>query len=57
MAQTQVPVRLPDDIVKRVDKYIERMRQIEPGLLHTRAAAVRSLVMRGLAAVEKSGKK
>ncbi len=57
MAQTQVPVRLPDDILKRLDKHIERMQAAEPGLTFTRADAVRTLVVRGLEVVEKNGKK
>jgi hypothetical protein len=57
MAQIQVPVRLPDDIVKRLDKHIERMQQAEPGLEFTRADAVRTLVVRGLEIVEKGGKR
>lgn len=57
MAQTQVPVRLPDDILKRLDKHVERMQVAEPGLKFTRADAVRTLVVRGLEVVEKNGKK
>jgi len=54
MAQTQVPVRLSDDVLKRVDKHIERMQKVEPGIQATRAAAARALILHGLAAVEKT---
>lgn len=57
MAQTQVPVRLPEDILKRLDKHVERMQVAEPGLKFTRADAVRTLVVRGLEVVEKGAKK
>ncbi len=57
MAQTQVPARFPDDILERIDEHIERMQQADPGLKFSRADAVRTLVVRGLEAVEKGAKK
>lgn len=57
MSQVQVPVRFSDDILKRVDKHIDRMSKNEPGLKFTRADAVRTLVVRALEAVESGEKK
>ena len=57
MSESVVSFRFSDEILKRVDKQIERMEKNEPGLKYTRADAVRTLVVRGLEAVEKGGKK
>jgi hypothetical protein len=53
MSETVVSFRFSDEIIKRVDKQIERMEKNEPGLKFTRADAVRTLVVRGLEALEK----
>ena len=57
MAQVQVPVRLPEELVKRLDKHVERMQLAEPGIEFTRADAVRTLVVRGLGLVVKGSHK
>jgi len=57
MSDTVVSFRFADEILDRVDKHIERMEKNEPGLKFTRADAIRTLVVRGLEAVEKGGKK
>ena len=41
-------VRLPDDLVERVDKYIDHLRDELPGLNISRADAIRQLLMVGL---------
>jgi hypothetical protein len=56
MSETVVSFRFSDEILKRVDKHVERMEKNEPGLKFTRADAVRTLVVRGLEAVEKAEK-
>jgi len=57
MSETVVSFRFSDEILKRVDKHVERMEKNEPGLKFTRADAVRTLVVRALEAIEKGGKK
>lgn len=49
---TQVAFRLPDGLLKRLDRHVERMTAENPGLEFTRADAVRSLLTRALDAVE-----
>jgi hypothetical protein len=46
-------VRLPDDLVKRVDSYCERLRTDLPGLNVARADAIRQLLIVGLQTEEK----
>lgn len=53
---TQVAIRLPSDLLKRVQRYEERRRQELPGLEVTFAAAVRELLLAGLDGAEKPPK-
>ncbi|WP_159089246.1 hypothetical protein [Tateyamaria sp. Alg231-49] len=46
-------VRLPEDIVSKIDKYMAELQEQFPGLTVTRADAVRQLLIAGLKA-EKS---
>ena len=46
-------VRLPDDLVERVDKYVDLLREDLPGLSISRADAIRQLLMVGLREEEK----
>lgn len=55
--ETQVHIRFADDIVQRIDDHVARMKQDTPGISFSRVDAVLSLVVRGLAVVEKGGKK
>jgi hypothetical protein len=48
----QVFTRLPKEIIERLDAHVERMQRAEPGLEFSRADAVKTLVVRGLDAVE-----
>lgn len=41
-------VRLPDDIVSRIDQYVADLRERFPGLNVSRADAVRQLLLAGL---------
>ena len=41
-------VRMPDDLVERLDDYIERFQKAFPGLNITRADAIRQLLNTGL---------
>jgi two-component sensor histidine kinase len=59
---TQFGFRLPDELVERLDSYVERMKEGTPGLGFTRADAVRVLLTAGLDAADvkakpKGGKK
>lgn len=49
---TQVAFRLPDSLVKRLDRHVERMTAENPGLDFTRTEAVRSLLTRALDQIE-----
>lgn len=49
---TQVAFRLPDGLLKRLDRHVERMNAENPGLEFSRADAVRSLLTRSLDAIE-----
>ena len=49
---TQVAFRLPDSLIARLDRHVERMSQENPGLDFTRADAVRSLLTRALDQIE-----
>jgi hypothetical protein len=55
--ETQVHPRFADDIIERIDAHVTRMMASTPGIEFSRADAVVSLVVRGLAAAEKGGKK
>jgi len=54
--QTQVAFRLPDDLVARVDRHVERMSEQMPGVRLTRADAIRALLTGALDAVEHTGR-
>ena len=41
-------VRLPDDLVKQIDAYVDRLQDQLPGLNVTRADAIRQLLAIGL---------
>ena len=49
---TQVAFRLPDDLLKRIDKHAERMRDAQPGVNVTRTDVVRMLLTRALDQVD-----
>ena len=44
--------RLPDSLIARLDRHVERMTKEHPGLDFTRADAVRSLLTRALDQIE-----
>lgn len=48
--------RLPEDLVRRLDSYAERLRREQPGRTATRADALRVLLEQALAAAEKGGR-
>ncbi|MBI5493757.1 MAG: hypothetical protein HY904_01955 [Deltaproteobacteria bacterium] len=48
MATQQVGIRLPEELVARLDQHVERMRAAQPGLEVTRADAVRVLLTKAL---------
>lgn len=56
---TQVAFRLPDSLIGRLDRHVERMNGANPGLEFTRTEAVRSLLTRALDEIEgaKRGRK
>lgn len=43
-----VPFRIPADLVKRLDKHAARLRDRNPGVLVTRADALRALLVAAL---------
>jgi len=45
---TQVAFRLPDGLIARLDRHVERVAKEHPGLDLSRADAVRSLLTRAL---------
>jgi hypothetical protein len=49
---TQVAFRLPDSLIERLDRHVERMTKENPGLDFSRADAVRSLLTRALDQIE-----
>ena len=49
---TQVAFRLPDSLIARLDRHVERMGKEHPGLDFIRADAVRSLLTRALDQIE-----
>jgi len=52
---TQVAFRLPDSLIARLDRHVERMSKEHPGLDFSRADAVRSLLTRALDQIEGAG--
>lgn len=53
--QIQTAIRLPESVLKRVDKLAEHMSQ--PGARTARAAALRHALLRGLSELEAERKK
>jgi hypothetical protein len=51
---TQVAFRLPNSLIARLDRHVERMSKEHPGLDFSRADAVRSLLTRALDEIEGS---
>jgi hypothetical protein len=49
---TQVAFRLPDSLLTRLDRHVERMGKEHPGLDFSRADAMRSLLTRALDQIE-----
>lgn len=47
-----IPFRLPEDLVKRLDRYAERLSREQRGMRFTRADVVRVLLTEGLDRVE-----
>jgi hypothetical protein len=45
---TQVAFRLPDELLERVDRHAERMREAQPGVNVSRTDVVRMLLTRAL---------
>jgi hypothetical protein len=45
---SQVAFRLPLDLLKRIDRHAERMRDLQPGVNVTRTDVVRMLLTRAL---------
>lgn len=45
---TQVAFRLPDELLKRLDRHAERMRELQPGVNVSRTDVVRVLLTRAL---------
>lgn len=43
-----IPFRLPDELVKRLDRYAARLSEERPGLHFTRADALRLLLIEAL---------
>jgi hypothetical protein len=52
-----VAFRLPESILGRVDRHVERLRHDNPGIEFTRADAVRTLLTRALDEVESGVKR
>ena len=52
----QVAFRLPESLLKRLDRHVQRMEHSNPGLTFTRVDAVRSLLTRALDEVEAADK-
>jgi hypothetical protein len=57
MRTTPTPVRLPDDLLQRIDRYLERINRDTPGLNLKRADAIRTLLTQALDAIEKPQKR
>ena len=45
---TQVAFRLPDELLRRIDRHAERMREGQPGVNVSRTDVVRMLLTRAL---------
>jgi metal-responsive CopG/Arc/MetJ family transcriptional regulator len=46
----QIYVRLDDDLIAKIDRYVERLEARQPGLKPSRSDAIRILLHRGLEA-------
>jgi hypothetical protein len=44
----QIYVRLDDDLIAKIDRYVERLAERQPGLRPSRSDAIRILLHRGL---------
>lgn len=55
--RTQTAFRLPDELIDRLDRHVQRLRAASPGLEVTRADVVRMLLTKGLDDVESLAKK
>ena len=55
----QTGIRLPEDMLERIDAFAARVQKEQPGLEVTRAVAIRMLIALGLEAAEgqKRGKR
>jgi len=53
---TLVAFRFENELLKRIDAYVKQLEQETPGMKSTRAEAVRVLLLRALAEVEKARK-
>ncbi|MBT3218230.1 MAG: hypothetical protein HN348_04010 [Proteobacteria bacterium] len=53
MNDKQVAFRLPTELVERLDRHAERLRQKNPGIRVSRADAVRLLLWKALELVDK----
>jgi predicted transcriptional regulator len=51
--QTQTAIRLPDDLLGRLDRLAAKMSKERPGMVVTRSDVVRSLLLRAVAEEEK----
>ena len=52
MSTTQTAYRLPDELIARIDRHVERMRAAAPGCRVARSDAVRSLLIAALDVAE-----
>ena len=51
-AQRQVYIRLDDEVLARIDQFVERLAAQQPGLKPNRSDAIRVLVHKGLDAFD-----
>ncbi len=56
MNDKQVSLRLPADLVDRIDAHAARLTEQSPGMAFSRADVVRMLLTRGMAEAEAGGK-
>jgi hypothetical protein len=50
----QVAIRVPEDLLERIDEYAQRISEATPGLTLTRADAVRMLMTKALDAEDEA---
>ena len=53
---TQIAMRLPVELLERVDRYAEKLKAETQWATVTRADALRALLVQGLGAVEPAGR-